>query len=77
VTGAQIPLTFVCEWQATVPMMFFLVQSLNSTKKKLSNIDIFAIAIIYVGITFGVLCYIADYFYQLIFGFIGNTKTFP
>ena len=56
-TGAQIPLTFVCEWQATVPMMFFLVQSLNSTKKKLDNIEVIAIACVYVGMTMSVLCY--------------------
>ena len=72
-TGAQIPLTFMCEWQATVPMMFFLVQSLNSTKKGLEYIDIFAIACIYVGISIGVLTYIADFPHQLLFGCIGKT----
>lgn len=71
-TGAQIPLTFMCEWQATVPMMFFLVQSLNSTKKGLEYIDIFAIACIYVGISIGVLTYISDFSHQLFLGCIGK-----
>jgi hypothetical protein len=73
VTGAQIPLTYLCEWQATVPMMFFLVQSLNSTKKGLEYIDIFAIACIYVGISIGVLTYLADFSHQLLLGCIGKT----
>jgi signal transduction histidine kinase/DNA-binding NarL/FixJ family response regulator len=71
VTGAQIPLVYMCEWQATVPMMFFLVQSLNSSKKHLATNEVFAIVCIYLGITLSVFCYIADYFHQFLLGFIG------
>jgi len=71
-TGVEIPLTFMCEWQATVPMMFFLVQSLNSTKKNLDKIEIFAIVCVYTGISISVLCYIADYFHQMLLGIIGT-----